>query len=156
MNGKMIADKLRKCEKYESIGLEPEEVKTNEEMFKAYRHVCGGKSPEEIKEALENNLPFMGYVQRNIFDLVLIERYRQDNKWGEQNHVMERWATILGEEYGELCEVINETIFVDGTHGGYENMKKEAIQVAAVAIAFIEQLERNKEKLGEINGTPGS
>lgn len=97
-------------------------------------------------EALENELPFMGDVQRDIFKSVLYERYRQDNKWGEQNHVLERWTGILGEEYGELCEAINETIFVDCTNGGYETMKKEAVHVAAVAIAFIEYLEKNKNQ----------
>ena len=96
--------------------------------------------------ALENKLPFMGDVQHDIFKSVLYERYRQDNKWGEQNHVLERWTGILGEEYGELCEAINETIFVDGTNGGYETMKKEAVHVAAVSIAFIEYLEKNKNQ----------
>lgn len=33
---------------YEDTGLEPEEIKTSMEMFAAYRHVCGGRSPEEI------------------------------------------------------------------------------------------------------------
>ncbi len=44
---------MSKLAAYEDTGLEPEEVKTNEEMFKAYRHVCGGRPPEEIKKALE-------------------------------------------------------------------------------------------------------
>lgn len=33
---------------FEDIGLMPEEIKANLEMFVAYRHVCGGHSPEEI------------------------------------------------------------------------------------------------------------
>lgn len=44
---------IEKLAAYEDTGFEPEEVKTNEEMFKAYRHVCGGRPPEEIKKALE-------------------------------------------------------------------------------------------------------
>lgn len=79
---------------------------------------------------------------------VLRERFRQDLKWGRQDHALERWTGILGEEYGELCEAINETIFDNGTDkGGYKQMRKEAIQVAAVAVAFAEYLDRNKEKL---------
>lgn len=55
------------------------------------------------------------------------------------------WTGILGEEYGELCQAINETIFYNGTDkGGYDNMRKEAIHVAAVAIAFVEYLVRWK------------
>lgn len=46
----MLTDRLAA---YEDVGLEPEEIKDHEEMFAAYRHVCGGKSPEEIVHALE-------------------------------------------------------------------------------------------------------
>lgn len=34
---------------YEDTGLTPDEIKDNMEMFKAYRNICGGKSPEEIQ-----------------------------------------------------------------------------------------------------------
>jgi len=89
----------------------------------------------------------MSEQQKTIIDAILAERERQDKKWGEQNHVPPIWLGILGEEFGELCEAVNETGFNYGTElGGYENMKREAIQVAAVAIGFLECLERNREK----------
>ena len=78
---------------------------------------------------------------------VLGERWRQDSKWGEQNHPPALWATILGEEYGEFCEAVNETAFDNGVHkekGGYENMMRELTHVAAVAVAAMECLMRNK------------
>lgn len=85
--------------------------------------------------------------QEKILEDIVLERYRQDSKWGEQNHDLPLWTGILGEEYGELCEAINETVFDNGTDkGGYENMRKEAIHVAAVAIGFLECLERNKTR----------
>lgn len=91
----------------------------------------------------------MSEQQKTIIDSVLAERERQDKKWGEQNHIPPIWLGILGEEFGELCEAVNETGFSYGTElGGYENMKREAIQVAAVAIGFLECLERNREKWG--------
>jgi len=84
-------------------------------------------------------------IQNEIIKAIIKERERQDSKWGEQNHELSRWTGILGEEYGELCEAINETVFDNGTDkGGYENMRKEAIHVAAVAVGFLEYLERNK------------
>lgn len=43
---------LDKLSKYEDTGLEPEEIGTDEELFKSYRHVCGGRRPEEIERAL--------------------------------------------------------------------------------------------------------
>ena len=77
---------------------------------------------------------------------VLAERARQDAKWGEQNHEPVYWLGILGEEYGELCEAINETVFDNGPEarakGGYANMRAEAVQLAAVAVAFVEMLDR--------------
>lgn len=85
---------------------------------------------------------------------VLAERNRQDFKWGEQNHPIEKWVPILGEEFGELCEAINETIFDNGSDkGGYENVRNEAIQVAAVAIGFLECIERNKASFFPEGGT---
>ncbi len=89
----------------------------------------------------------MSKIQEIVIDAVLMERKRQDAKWGEQNHLPHFWTGILGEEYGELCEAINETVFDnDSDKGGYENMKTEAIHVAAVAIGFLECLERNKKE----------
>lgn len=74
--------------------------------------------------------------------IVKAERQRQDTLWGDksENHPFE-WISILGEEYGELCEAVNETYFKNGTHperGGYEKIIREATQVAAVAVAIIE------------------
>lgn len=78
---------------------------------------------------------------------VQAERKRQDEKWGDQsgNHPFE-WMSILGEEYGELCEAVNETFFKNGDkpeRGGIDKMRKEAVQVAAVAVALIEALDKS-------------
>ena len=85
-------------------------------------------------------------LQSAVLASILEERVRQDKLWGEQNHLPHYWTGILGEEYGELCEAINETVFDNSSdRGGYDNMRNEAIHVAAVAIGFLECLERNKE-----------
>lgn len=73
---------------------------------------------------------------------VISERISQIERWGESsyNHPFE-WMSILGEEFGELCEAVNETCFMNGKHperGGDENIIREATQIAAVAIAIIE------------------
>lgn len=74
--------------------------------------------------------------------LVIEERRRQIELWRDLsgNHMFE-WISILGEEYGELCEAVNETFFKNGTHperGSYEKIIKEAVHVAAVSTAIIE------------------
>ncbi|MGF9913709.1 hypothetical protein ABEX47_03240 [Paenibacillus ehimensis] len=78
---------------------------------------------------------------------VIEERQRQNAKWGEQNHPLAAWVSILGEEYGELCEAVNETIFNNGPEarekGGHANIRAEAVQVAAVAVQLVEMLDRN-------------
>lgn len=87
-------------------------------------------------------------------EIVMAERTRQNEMWGDQsgNHPFE-WMSILGEEYGELCQAVNESCFKNKKHperGGAENVIKEAVQVAAVAVAMIEQFERcGKLKDGE-------
>ena len=79
---------------------------------------------------------------------VIAERKRQDNKWGEKNHKPEKWVAILGEEFGELCQSVVETIFDNpvpdgGVYaGGFDNIRKEAIHVAAVAVAMVECIDR--------------
>lgn len=75
------------------------------------------------------------------FEKVISERITQIAKWGDEsrNHPFE-WMSILGEEFGELCEAVNETCFRNGTHperGGNENIIREAAQIAAVAITII-------------------
>lgn len=75
------------------------------------------------------------------FEKVISERITQIEKWGDEpcNHPFE-WMSILGEEFGELCEAVNETCFMNGTHperGGDKNIIREATQIAAVAIAII-------------------
>lgn len=79
---------------------------------------------------------------------VLNERERQDRKWGIQNHSPDAWISILGEEFGEVCKAANES----GANFGLidktidlTDYRKELIEVAAVAIAAIECLDRNKK-----------
>lgn len=75
--------------------------------------------------------------------MIAQRRYEQIEKWGEQYHTWSEWATILGEEYGELCEAINETVLNNATKpelGGLENMVDEVVDVAAVALQILEIL----------------
>jgi hypothetical protein len=82
-----------------------------------------------------------------VYQDIANERNRQDLTWGEQNHKAEKWVSILGEEFGELCQAVNDTIFDNPMYkGGYDNIRKEAVHVAAVAVAMIECLDRYDEQ----------
>lgn len=59
----------------------------------------------------------------------------QDGKWGEQNHHMLYWLGILMEEVGEVAKGMIE--YDD------DQMRKELIHTAAVAVAAIECFDRN-------------
>jgi NTP pyrophosphatase (non-canonical NTP hydrolase) len=71
----------------------------------------------------------------DVLGLVGLERAHQDAKWGEQNHSSEVWLAILSEEVGEMAKEM-----LPG--GNLGRVKEEAIQVAAVAVDFIEAIDR--------------
>ena len=71
---------------------------------------------------------------------VEFERKLQDKKWGEQNHPQMDWLGILAEEFGEAAKECNEFHFRQIRR---IELREELIQVAAVAVAMIESLDRN-------------
>lgn len=74
---------------------------------------------------------------------VAVERVRQDSKWGEQNHEPARYLAILAEEFGEAAQATVEATFdLGGVARHREQLRLELIQTAAVAVAFIECLDR--------------
>jgi len=97
---------------------------------------------------------------------VLAERCKQELKWGEQNHEPILWCAILGEEVGEVNKAAldakqafstayaNMKSFMEFDQAAfnqemtlhYKNLREELIQVAAVAVGFIESLDRNQLK----------
>ena len=76
---------------------------------------------------------------------VLAERERQNEKWGEQNHEAPFWMLILGEEYGEAQKAILDSFTTLPTSAKpfLSDYRSELIQVAAVAVAAVESLDRN-------------
>ncbi len=72
---------------------------------------------------------------------VLRERQRQDVLWGVQNHHPDRWLRILNEEIGEFC---GEVDVVEYNLDSRNDMRKECVQIAAVALAMVECLDRGK------------
>ena len=61
------------------------------------------------------------------------ERDRQDKKWRVQTHGPLYWHAILSEEIGELAKAIIE--------GKNDEAHVELVQVAAVAVAWLELIE---------------
>lgn len=80
----------------------------------------------------------------NIFQEIKQERERQDEKWGQQNHLPIEWCAILGEEVGEVNKAALESHWRYKANDFYQSYRKELIQTAAVCVAMIESLERNQ------------
>lgn len=93
---------------------------------------------ERIYELEQSQTNFMV----NAFNLIHSERERQNKKWGEQNHDDYRWLTILSEEVGEIAQAILHDEF-GGSHAG--TAKIELIQIAAVAVQWLECMERREK-----------
>lgn len=80
------------------------------------------------------------------------ERERQNEKWGEQNHTPMEWLPILMEEVGEVAKAALEQHFSENGYDQYtdvaslQELRKEMVQVAAVAVAMVESLDRNQIK----------
>ena len=79
-------------------------------------------------------------AERVMVDIIR-ERGRQDAKWGEQNHDPFLYLSVLMEEVGEFAQAALHTRYGGDKADGLRN---EAIQVAAVAMAMVECLDRNK------------
>jgi hypothetical protein len=73
-----------------------------------------------------------------IYNLIAAERELQDDKWGEQNHPDLYWLGVLMEEAGEAAKAIIES-------GSDAALWGELIQIAAVAVAWLECIERRNE-----------
>lgn len=78
----------------------------------------------------------------DVLEMVLAERERQDNLWGDQTtHSDEWWNVIATEENGEVARAIFER---DTQH-----MFEEIIQACAVYFAWAEALHK---RLGGLDG----
>lgn len=76
--------------------------------------------------------------QACIIESLLLERVAQDAKWGPNRNLSPYvWLAILTEEVGEAAEaVLSED---------YSNLREELVQVAAVAVMWLEALERMEQ-----------
>lgn len=84
---------------------------------------------------------------------VVDERHRQDMKFGQQNHSPIEWMAILMEEVGEASKEAVEMHFAKDHMTIYpidvervSRYRAELVQVAAVAVAMIESMDRNELK----------
>ena len=89
---------------------------------------------------------------QKVMSEVTKERLSQEEKWGQQDHDDNLFLVILGEEYGEACQAALKMFETMGeTHGAQQitstyHLRAELVQVAAVAIAHIESIDRRTDR----------
>lgn len=66
------------------------------------------------------------------------ENSSQLSKWGVQTHSAFEWLTYTAEELGELAQAIGDYEYRDGKA---KDVKKEAIQLATLALKIAEMME---------------
>ena len=85
----------------------------------------------------------------NILLEVLIKRNKQDEKWGVEDHLPDKWIAILAEELGEAAKAGLEAYPVtDRLVSRRQAMKEwrdELVDVMATAMAAIESYQREWE-----------
>lgn len=90
----------------------------------------------------------MSRLTETVLGNIRTERQRQNNKFGLQHRSLDRWAVILGEEYGEACQEIDQFDCAVETDNGPEadarwlKVYKELTEVAAVAVVMMENMRR--------------
>ena len=87
-----------------------------------------------MKEYIEWGLKNSGWIINEI----QCENDNQIAKWGIQSHTAFEWLTYTTEELGEVAKAISEYEYRDGTK---EQVVKEAIQVATLALKIAEMFD---------------
>jgi hypothetical protein len=89
-------------------------------------------------ESFVENLQRAASVRADIDD----ERNRQDAMFGEQNHHPAYWLALLGKQMGQLGAKVVDREWAADRDLADVNMREEAVQLAAVAVAMIECIDR--------------
>lgn len=137
---------LNRLAAYEDTKRTPEEAKSMASLFD-YAVMEYNTLPETVKffqrlrelaEAEKDGRVFvLPKTRARWIKDIIDERERQDQKWGfPQKNTYCEWSSILAEETGELAKELNELNF---GRGDRSRMIIEAVQVAAVALAILEQ-----------------
>lgn len=78
---------------------------------------------------------------------IAAERRRQETLWGRQDHDDFKYLSILFEEVGEAAQAANDKVYKhnpDERSAAAKNLPVELIQIAAVAVAMFEAIERRE------------
>lgn len=139
-----------------------EDVKSNDAdvlKYSDYIILNNGTLEDLYLEVLNclKRLNITGLIRKQIFEEIDKERNNQVIKWGDQKHSTTRWVSILTEEVGEVAKEANDATARYDMHRDLtgatrrsqiemlNRYRMEMIQVTAVAIAAIEDFDKNMD-----------
>lgn len=149
-NGKAWVSRKLTAIETEPIGQFVSEASADAVRNKVARwHFIRIPEPEVVPITLEVHPKYAGMM--NVLNDITIERDKQNEKWGEQNHLPIEWMSILMEEVGEASKEVVEAYFNRQEGDLFNTQRTEAmlrfraemVQVAAVAVQMIECFDRN-------------
>jgi hypothetical protein len=92
-----------------------------------------------------------------VVEEILVERHAQDDKWGQQNHpdgTAQHYDDLAAEQAKNVCaaraqngtitwrDILHEEVKEAFAESDQTNLRTELIQVAAVAVAWVEAIDR--------------
>jgi|GEM_PF-3437339 len=83
----------------------------------------------------------------DVWKAVVRERQAQDQRFGKQNYDAAHWLPILAKEFGEVSKEVCDCTFPSSEVAevmAIGKLQNELIQVAAVAIAWAESIQRSQ------------
>ena len=79
-------------------------------------------------------------INLQVLEAIAAERQRQIDKWGIYKDMPPpTWLMVLGEEFGEACAAAHDTLYDVAGKADEDHLDAELVQVAAVAIAWLEE-----------------
>lgn len=75
---------------------------------------------------------------KELIESIKLEHKSQLSKWGVQTHTLFEWLGYITEELGSLSKAISEYEY---RNGRYDEIYKEAIQVATLALKIAEMID---------------
>lgn len=114
-------------------------------------------APEEGEELAPTPPPHAtrAIVRGRIFECITLERTLQDEKWGADRDLSTPWAAVLMEEAGEVARAhLEAKHHPSGHRAGLAHLKTELVQLAAVAVAWIEAVHVEDERAGRGYDSP--
>ena len=126
---------------YESKGREPK-----------YNTLCKiadllNVSTDELLGAKEKKYTAKDLERLAIRNRIMLEVEKQEQQWGEEKDLSSfQWISLIGEEFGETVQAVNDVYLNISEKRKTEDIKTEAYQTIALLFRFIEFLTEQKNK----------